>query len=325
MSQKIWVIPEQDWEASPAKNRIIDGRKSVHIPDKGRTENRSTPRAAQKNPALSFSFSMLLWGGGQLYVREYGSGTKFMASMLFFYTAIAGLVLHQSSVSHFLFGIDIPVSVIAIGVVGFFAAGLTVWVGNAVDAYYRATRSRAEPFRGVGSGVWPLLCSMLFPGWGQFVNGQPRKGFFFLPVGLAGLSCAFVLLVTRSVWPVLRTSQDRLVFEIILTVALSVLPLVLLLWIVSMYDAFRSGREFFRAAPGLVHSGQRVRRPGALQDLVPRGTAVLGLLLAISLGMQFIPQQYYLDSLVQLRLEMLRSHMEIVPELLGKAIEFIDR
>jgi hypothetical protein len=62
-----------------------------------------------------------------------------------------------------------------------------------------------------------------------------------------------------------------------------------------------------------------------LQDLVPRGTAVLGLLLAISLGMQFIPQQYYLDSLVQLRLEMLRSHMEIVPELLGKAIEFIDR
>jgi hypothetical protein len=325
MSQKIWVIPEQDWVDAPAISRMIDGRKSVHAPDLGRAAQRPVPRPAQKNPALSFSFSMLLWGSGQLYVREYGSATKFMASMFFFYAAIACLGLYQASVSHFLFGMDIPVSVIAIGAVGFFVAGLVVWVGNAVDAYYRATRSRGEPFRGVGNGVWPMLGSMLFPGWGQFVNGQPAKGLFFLPFGLAGLSGAFILLITRSLWPVLKSSQDRLAFEIFLAVALSLLPVAILLWIVSMYDAFRSGRELFRTKPGLVHAGKRVRRPGILQDLVPRGTAILGLLLAISLGMQFIPKQYYCDSLVQLRLEMLEADMQMVPEVLGRAIEFIDR
>jgi hypothetical protein len=52
---------------------------------------------------------------------------------------------------------------------------------------------------------------------------------------------------------------------------------------------------------------------------------VLGLLLAISVGMQSIPKKYYLDSLESIRLAMLRNNMEIVPELLGKAVVFIDR
>jgi hypothetical protein len=325
MNQKIWVIPDENWEKSPAKSRIVDNQKRGNSQEKIRTEKCPFPSAPQKSPALSLSLSMFIWGSGQMYSRDYGSGSKFMASMLFFYTAISCLVFFPGSVSQVISEIDIPVSVLLIGFGVFFIVGLVLWLCNAVDAYYRTTKSRSEPFRGVDNELWPLFCSILFPGWGQFLNGQPRKGLFFLLFGLMGISSAFVLLVAKNVWPVLQTSQDRLVFEIYLAAALSAIPVSLLMWIVSMYDSFRSCRELFRKKPGLPYAGYRVRRQSIVQDLVPRGTVILGLLLAISVGMQFIPKRFYLDSLESIRLEMLRNNMKIVPELLEKAVYFIDR
>lgn len=325
MNQKVWVIPEQDWAEPRAKNRIIDGRQRDAAPEKGRAEKRPLPRSAQKSPALSFSFSMLLWGSGQMYSREYGPGVKFMASMVFFYAAISCLVFFPASVSRFIAAIDIPVSVFIIALVAVFVVGLVLWLGSAVDAYYRTTRSRSEPFRGVDNGLWPLLCSLLFPGWGQFLNGQPRKGLFFLPFGVVGIASALLLPASRYVWPLLRTGHDRLVFEGFLAAALAAIPAAFLLWLVAIYDAFGSCREQARRKREPPHAGRRVRRPSIAESLVPRGTAILGLLLAISLGMQFIPRRYYLDSLESLRQGMLRNHMEIVPEMLGKAIAVVDR
>jgi TM2 domain-containing membrane protein YozV len=325
MSQKIWVIPDDNWEKSPAKSQTIDNQKRGNSQEKIRTEKRPFPRAPQKSPALSFSFSMFIWGSGQMYIRDYGPGSKFLASMLFFYTGLSCLVFFKSSVSQFISEMGIPMFAPIIGLVVFFIAGLVVWLCNAIDAYNRTTKSRSEPFRGVDNGIWPPFCSFLFPGWGQFLNGQPRKGFFFLLFGLVGISSAFVLVISQNVWPVLKTSHDRFVFEIYLAVALSAIPMSFLMWIVSMYDAFRSGRELSRIKPGLPYAGYRVRRQGIVQDLVPRGTVILGLLLAISVGMQFIPKRFYLDSLESIRLELLRNNMEMVPEMLGKAVEFIDR
>jgi len=92
-----------------------------------------------------------------------------------------------------------------------------------------------------------------------------------------------------------------------------------------MYDSFISGGKLLRRNPGMPYGGHGLRSRGIVQDIVPRGTVVLGLLLAISVGMQSIPKKYYLDSLESIRLAMLRNNMEIVPELLGKAVVFIDR
>lgn len=325
MNQKIWVIPDEHWGTDPAKSRIIDGRKKEPAPEKIRTEKPSPSRATQKSPALSFSFSMLIWGSGQMYLREYGSGWKFMASMLLFYTTLSGLVFFQPSVSQFFFTREIPASIPVIGFVVFLVAGLVVWLCNAIDAYYRTLNSRSEPFRGVDNEILPLLCSFLFPGWGQFLNGQPRKGVFFFLFGLAGVSSAFVLQMARNIWPVLKTFHDRYVFEIYLAAALLAIPIVALMWIVSVYDSFSSARELSRSRPGLPYSGSRARRRGGVQNLVPRGTVILGLLLAVSVGMQAIPKRFYVESLENIRLEMLRNNMEVVPEMLGKAIYFIDR
>jgi TM2 domain-containing membrane protein YozV len=325
MNQKIWVISDDNWEKSQAKSRTFDNQKRGNPQEKIRPENRPFPSAPQKCPALSFSFSMFIWGSGQMYVRDYRSGSKFLAAMLFFYSGLCSLVFFRSSASRFVSEMDIPLFACIIGLVVSFIAGLVVWLCNAIDAYNRTTKSNAEPFRGVGNGIWPPLGSLLFPGWGQFLNGQPGKGFVFLLFGLGGVTSAFVLVITQNVWPVLQTSHDRLILEFYLAAAFAAIPLSFLMWIVSIYDACGPGRKLSRIKPGLPYAGYKVRRQGIVQDLVPRGTVVLGLFLAISVGMQFIPKRYYLDSMENIRHEMLRNNMEIVPELLGKAIVFVDR
>ena len=325
MNQKIWVISDDNWEKSPAKSRIMDNQRRGNPEEKIRTENRPFPRAPQKSPALSFSFSMFIWGSGQMYIRDYGSGSKYMAAMLFFYTGLSCLAFFPSSVGQYISEMDIPMFAPIIGLVVFFIVGMVVWLCNAIDAYNRTTKSRSEPFRGVDGGIWPPLCSLFFPGWGQFLNGQPRKGFFFLMFGLVGITSAFVLVIIQNVWPVLKTNHDRLILEFYLAAAFAAIPLSFLMWIVSIYDAFRSGQKLSRIKPGLPYAGYRARRQGIVQDLVPRSTVILGLLLAISVGMQFIPKRFYLDTLESIRHEMLRNNMEIVPELLGKAAGLIDR
>jgi TM2 domain-containing membrane protein YozV len=177
----------------------------------------------------------------------------------------------------------------------------------------------------VENRFWPPLCSVLFPGWGQFLNGQPKKGLFFLLFGVAGFFAAIIFFVTRYLWPVLKASAAGLVFEIFLVAALMLMPLFLLMWIVAVYDSYRSCREKFYGKRRPPQPDYSLRRQKARQRLIPRGTAVLGLLLAISVGNQFFPKEYYLDCLQRIRITTVNNDMEIIPELAGKAIEFIDR
>jgi hypothetical protein len=60
-------------------------------------------------------------------------------------------------------------------------------------------------------------------------------------------------------------------------------------------------------------------------SLIPRSTAILALLLAISVGMQCIPKKYYLDALEELRVEALESNMEIIPGLIDQAMGFVGK
>jgi hypothetical protein len=169
----------------------------------------------------------------------------------------------------------------------------------------------------------PVGGSLLFPGWGQFLNGQPRKGIFFLVFGISGLLCAFIMLLVLHIWSLLVMGADRHLFEICLAGALAFLPIVVLMWIVSVYDAFRSCEYFLRYKQRSKWEGKRFQGRAFLRDFIPQCSAVLGLMLAISLAMQFCPKQYYLDSLREVRGEMLSSNMTIIPEFIHKLIEFL--
>ena len=215
-----------------------------------------------------------------MYMGENRSGAIYLAAMALFFLPIGGLVLFRDSVSRMVVQSGIRPSLFVYSVLAFFLVGLVVWLFNAVLAYYRAANSWSEPFLGVEKQIWPLSCSVLFPGWGQFVNGQPIKGLFFLLFGMIGTFSVFVFSVAQYSWPVIEADPARHVFENFLAAALLLVPVVLLMWIVAAYDSFRSCQKLFRKRLSLKTPGYRVGGPSVVRGLVPRSTAILALLLA---------------------------------------------
>jgi TM2 domain-containing membrane protein YozV len=315
MNQKVWFIDDSNWQEVPEKI----GNAATHQ-EKKNQDSRPLTTSLTKSPALTFSFSMIVWGSGQMYSGAYRLGSIFMILMVVFYGTLSAMVVSRVTESRFITGMGIPTPVLLSGVVVYLLTGLILWLGNAVDAYYRTVRLKSELFRGVDNKLWPPVCSVLFPGWGQFLNGQPKKGLFFLLFGATGISAVFVLSVTPSVWPVLKAGPAGPVFELCLVAALLLVPVSLLMWIISAYDSFRTCRVH-----GSLPPGYRKRKQGSLKNLLPRTTAILSLLLAISVGIQCLPKKYYLSSLEKVRIETLRDNMEIIPELARKAIELIGR
>ncbi|MBN1140726.1 MAG: hypothetical protein JXB25_02845 [Deltaproteobacteria bacterium] len=274
---------------------------------------------ARKNPACAFSLSLLAWGSGQMYLGRWRQGLFYLGTTVLFFAGIAGVAVCWERVAP-LFKAMPELFFVAHGL---FLAGLLFWLFNAVEAYYRALRTRGGQFVGVERMIWPLGGSVLFPGWGQFLNGQPRKGIFFLLFGMAGVFSLGALVLIRQVWPLFPIPEQRHLMEICLIGAVALIPLVVLLWLVSIYDAFRAREKF----PG---SGWRARIAwrssqdrGFLGELVPHCSALLGLMLAISLGMQFYPKPYYVTALKNLRLEMLHGGMTILPQWVQGILDFL--
>jgi TM2 domain-containing membrane protein YozV len=319
MNKKVWIIDEHAMGGTSAKRRM-----------ENRSGSRLAAKTPQKNPALAFSLSMLVWGSGHLYIREFGLGSKFMGCMLFFYSVIMSIVVFREAVTGFIFDNFIPVPVLLIGGVVFFIFGLACWIYGAVDAYFRTVSLRSEHFRGAGNELWPLLCSLFFPGWGQFLNGQPKKGLFFLLFGALGIYSLLFVLISLNIWPTLSSSPDRFVFEIYLSAALLVLPLCFLMWMAAAHDSFWSCRESVRKRPlsaRFQFTRDRIRAHGLGRYLIPKikSKVIFGVLLAVAImaGREYVPKSYYLDGLERIRVEMLSRHMEMLPELVEKAIVFL--
>jgi hypothetical protein len=187
----------------------------------------------------------------------------------------------------------------------FVLAGLLLWTGGAVDAYRRTVKAMGRADDGVDRDSIPLLASLLFPGWGQFLNGQPKRGSVYLFIGSAGLFSLFVLLAARPFWSLIVSSPVSRVYEVAILAAVVIVPGALLVWIISVYDIFRA------------------RIGSGFSTPLPRSSAVLALLLAISLGMQFIPGPFYLRQLESARLEMVQHHMTILPEVFDAVLSLL--
>ena len=323
MSQKVWVIPDYIEESPPAASRFPDGpERSGARPPTGPV--RTAAPGPEKNPALAFSLAMLVWGGGHIYLREYGLGAVFAVSMMLFYAVAAAAVFFHEGVGLLLAGIGLPAPLLAHGAVLFLAVGILFFMVNAVDAYHRAEKLRSEPFSGADQRFWPLFCSLLFPGWGQFLNAQPRKGLFFFLFGGMGIFSFLVAALAHFAWPVIRSGPVSLLFDIYLAAALLLIPASVLIWIVAAHDASRSCRERIRRQKCATRPGYRMPSRWSARTLIPRGTAVLALLLAISLGMQYIPPGFYRSHLDILRSELEQGGMRLLPELLGRGMRHLD-
>lgn len=322
MGQKVWVIEDRDWNPS-LKNIPVPNPSQENLETE--IERLPLPEPSKKSPALAFSLSMLVWGGGQIYLGEYRPGLIYMGTMSCFYTFFLVMFSFWDGImSRVVAEGDILPFLIALSVIVLFFAGLALWLANAVMVYYKTIGLRLKPFDGVNNKLYPVLGSLLFPGWGQFLNGQPKKGIFFLLFGLLGLSSTVVLCSYQYIWPLLNDDFLKLMFEFGLIAAFLLIPISFLMVFISTYDAFRSSLKLDRKRLSQQNACYKVGSRWTLRSFVPSSSTVLGLLLAISLGMQFFPKGYYLDSLKEMRKELRDVDMQIIPGLIEKSIEFIE-
>src|SRR3990172_2025611 len=265
----------------------------------------------ERNPALAFSLSLLFWGGGQIYNRQRILGLFFLLLMTVFYAIPALAIQFRDFITSLLKSVYITPSdaFTACGI--FYFSGLIFWVFNAIHAYYKAAQTRSEPFQGINNRLLPPLCSLLIPGWGQFLNGQPKKGSCFLIFALSGHFVLSAFLLIPLLWPTLETDMDRLFLERVLAIAIILSPLIVLMWGFSIYDAMRVCLEPLKKEPlrkRIEYAINRIRIKGWKGGVVPqmKRTLMLSLYLALSLtlGYYYFPQRYYINTLQDFHIQL---------------------
>lgn len=312
--EKVWEI--KDPEA------YLRGKKAPTGPRPGPVE--------QKDPAKAYNLSMFYWGGGQLYNDQLRKGGIFMVLMLLVFGGIVLGIIYGVELDQFLLGRGIPRSrtFLVAEVLLFFV--LLFWVSNAADAYRTAARTRKMRFRGVSSRVTPFLGSLLVPGWGQFLNGQPIKGSLFSVLTvIAGFSVLTVVL-TFLVWPLLDADDARFIVEEIFAVCLLMAPLAPLLWTLSIYDAFKVSGDDLLKEPlweRIKAAYYRGRTQGFVRGLFPqiKGTVMLVLFLAflVIVVHYWFPTDFYSRILRSVQGLLRERGMNIVPDLIERLLEII--
>ena len=310
--EKVWEIQDPDElprkrEAKPAKQ-----------PEPARDE---------RDPAKAYSLSVFVWGLGQLYTDQIVKGAAFMVLMLLF---VAGTVLSLSfwdTVLVFLVMRDLSLAGAFLDLEVLLFCVLLFWTYNAGDAYHQAAKMRKTRFRGVSSRVLPLFCSLVIPGWGQFLNGQPVKGGIYRSLWVLGLFSILTVPAVVLAWPFLEDTGSRFIIEGVFAVSVLSAPLLPLLWALSCHDALKVSRDDLLKEPHterLKAAYYRGRTQGWVRGVFPqvKGTFLLVLFLAffVIVVNYWFPKGYYVEQLTHLRASLAKQGMIIMPELIGRIL-----
>jgi TM2 domain-containing membrane protein YozV len=309
---KVWEIknPEEYLKSSKAKRP-------------------QAPRV-ERNPARAYTLSLLLWGAGQSYNKDHGKALALQLLLLALAVGTVVAAIFNDRLLLFLQASHIPPSQSFLFVESLFFSILVFWVSIAGEAYRTAARSRSARFPGIQSQVYPCLCSLLFPGWGQFLNGQPVKGASFSVVSVFGFFALVSIPATMLFWPSLDASDTRFIVEAIFAAAVLYAPLILLLWLFSAYDALTVSLDELKKEPlweRIKAANNRRRTQGWVRGVFPhiRSTLVLMLvLLVLSLIIsRTLPAGFYAGLLGAVSTALRRQGMIILPEIIDRAIPVI--
>jgi TM2 domain-containing membrane protein YozV len=313
--EKVWVVEDPD--ESPKVSKTSHVRKEK-------------PLYARKSPAVAYSLSMFFWGAGQLYNHRRGKGAAFMVLMFLAGSGTLLALLYQGALLSFLAVLGISrtnsllfAEIILLGV-------LIFWTYNAGEAYHQVSKAQKTPFTGVSSCVYPALCSLLFPGWGQFLNGQPVKGSIFTGFSVISLFSIVTLPLVYLTWPYLEPSDTRSIIEVIFSCTILFTPIIPFLWIFSTYDALKVSLDEYRKEPlweRIKAANNRRRTQGLVRGVFPqiKGTTALGLLLTllVLIARDYFPASYYHEVLASTQLLLKNRGMTLLPELVNKLQEQI--
>lgn len=202
-----------------------------------------------RDPARAATLSLFLWGGGQLYNGQRTTANWLFLLQIVFFGVIAAAATSWSRVAwvldlNFRFDTTVPALLALL-----FLWGAGGWVWGTLQAYREADRRLLEPFTGKEREASAALSSLAVPGWGQYLNGQPRKGAAFQTLVLLEGLAWLTLLAAYSGFESLQRPENRAVLEKALLWAAAAIPLLGLARVLTAYDAFKVARY-----PGLRRS-----------------------------------------------------------------------
>ncbi len=287
------------------------------------------PSLSEKNPARAYTLSLLFWGSGQSYNDEYGKALTVQLLLIVCIVSAAVAVLlrsrllpflqHEHLLSHSFLFAEILLVVL-----------LVLWVGLAGDAYRTAARSRSRPFSGVQSRVVPSLCSLMLPGWGQFMNGQPLKGAFISACAALGIFSFVSIPAVLLAWPFLEPDSSRAVIEDIFVISVLAAPLMPILWLFSIHDALLVSLDEYRKEPlweRIKAANNRRRTQGLVQGVVPWiGRALLlaaVLTICVIVLSRTSPAGYYGQRLSSAGRDLTGMGMTILPEMITRVVDML--
>jgi len=306
---KVWVIKDPDEYLKPRRKPRI-------------TKEDSLP--AERDPALAYTLSLLFWGSGQLYNGQRAKGLSYIGLALYGNAFALLFCIFQQEIPFYLlfYSISPAQAVLAAALLLLFA--LIFWVSNASDAYHTAMKARRTPFSGVSSRAWPVFCSLLVPGWGQFLNGQPIKGGLFAVCAAFGIFSLISVLGILQAWPLLENSDSRVIVEgMLLLSLLSLLPMPFL-WVLGVFDAWKVGQDDMKKEPFLARlkaANNRRRAYGWVRGIFPqiKRTLLLALFLIILIIITvrfYFPWNFYREYLMKTLSWSSKQGMMFIPELI---------
>lgn len=307
--EKVWVIQDPDEYTRVRRPKPV--RKEELTPE--------------KSPAVSYSLSMFCWGAGQLFNRQQAKGAAFM--VLMFLTGSGAFLARFYREDLILFTTRLGLSRASLFLVAeaLILSILFFWAYNAGDAYHGANRERENPFTGVSSRVYPVLCSLLVPGWGQFLNGQPVKGSIFTGFSIFGFFSMTTLFSVLLAWPSLEPSDSRFIVEAIFMGSVLFALLIPFIWLFSAYDALQVSLDDYRKEPlweRIKAANNRRRVQGWVRGVFPqiKATVALGLFLVlfVIIAYRYFPASYYDDVVLSVGSSLKDRGMTLAPELIDR-------
>jgi len=278
-----------------------------------------------KNPGTAYSWSVFFWGGDRFYNKQFMKGLYFFVLMAAFYTGTALTVLFWRDIVLFLQDHGMSVSVFLLVILGMLFLALIFRSLCCSNAYHGTAKNRKKSFTGTKSRVSPFICSLLLPGWGQFLNGQPIKGGIFAGFWVVSCFALVTVPVVLLTWKDLAPSSSRLLIESIFTIAVFILPVIPFVWMVSSYDALKVSRELWKKEPlwERIKATYNLRHNQLWLRWVSRQIKrflVLVLFLAFSLIVfyKYYPSRFYSGELNSARSWMQAQGMTLLPDLLEK-------
>jgi TM2 domain-containing membrane protein YozV len=313
MEEKVWVIDDTD----DLFGRSVAHRKAI---EKFEVE--------QKNPALAFSLSIIIWGGGQFYNGRWKEGAMFLLLMVNFIVFPSVGVLCWNDLKPLVEMLPVSTSAVVSAILACYLAGLCVWLFGARRAYVTATQEMSGRFEGVTNTLLPPFCSLLVPGWGQFFNGQGKKGTFFLFVACAGFFVTAAVPGIFLLWQSLEPTVLRRVIEWVLAVCLAFFPVVILLWICGVLDALKVCLDDLKKEPirkRIACARNRVKfhgwRKTVLRGLMRFALFGFSLALSVSIASHYFPKDFYLREIGRVSNELKAKQMTVIPHFIDKILE----